>query len=91
MNLKRLSENENMLSSGERKEVETASRFSPFPGTFAYEEAAQGKGDSGMLYKASQSSPGGVSGGICRCPFPKLMLWAGSSEGQVGMHPREVI
>lgn len=49
-----------MLSSGERKEVETASRFSPFPGTFVYEGAAQGKGDSGMLYKASQSSPGGV-------------------------------
>lgn len=29
-----------------------------------------------------------VPGGICRCPFPKLTLGAGSTEGQVVMHPR---
>lgn len=25
---------------------------------------------------------------VCRCPFPKLTLGAGSTEGQVVMHPR---
>lgn len=52
--------NKNVLSSGEKKEVETASCFFPFPGTFVYEGAAQGIGDSGILYKASQSSSDGA-------------------------------
>lgn len=90
MKLKCLSENKNMLSSSERKEVETASCFSPFPGTFVYEGAVRGK-EILVCFTRHLSPLQVVSGGTCRCPFPKLMLGAGSSEGQVVMHPREVI